>query len=130
MPPKTLAIDFGTKRIGLAISVATLADPYQIIPNDQQTIPTIKRICLLENIKQILVGLSENETAQKTKIFAEQLKKESGLPVILFDETLSSKTVHTKLAASHMKKSKRQEPIDHYAASEFLQEWLDVQTDL
>ena len=125
MPPKTLAIDFGTKRIGLAISVATLADPYKIIPNNNESIAEIKKICDLENIKQILLGISENIMAEKTKVFASELEKQIKLPIIFFDETLSSKTVHDKLAHSHMKMKKRQKPIDHYAASEFLQEWLD-----
>jgi len=124
---KTLAIDFGTKRIGLAISVATLADPYKIIPHDDKTPVAIRKICAMEGVKQILMGISENEMAEKTKAFAKKLEKEVDLPIIFFDETLSSKTVHEKLATSHMKRSKRQQPIDHYAASEFLQEWLDNQ---
>lgn len=126
MIPKTLAIDFGTKRIGLAISVATLADPLKIIPNNEQTISEIKKIIEEESIKQILLGLSEQEMAEKIKVFAKLLEKEINLPIIFYDETLSSKETHQKINLSHMKKSKKRQPIDHYAASHFLQEWLDM----
>lgn len=125
--PTTLAIDFGTKRIGLAISIATLADPLTIIPNNEKAIEQIKKICEKENVKQLLVGISEQTMAQKTKQFAQELKEAINLPIIFADETLSSKETHQKLATSHMKMSKRQAPIDHYAASQFLQEWLDLE---
>ncbi len=125
--PTTLAIDFGTKRIGLAISVATLADPLTIIPNDGNSLNEIKKICQRENVKQILLGISEQVMAEKTKVFAGQLAQIIDLPIIFADETLSSKETHQKLATSHMKRSKRQAPIDHYAASQFLQEWIDLE---
>lgn len=126
MIPKTLAIDFGTKRIGLAISVATLADPLKIIPNNEQTISELKKIIEEESIKQILLGLSEQEMAEKIKDFAKLLENEINIPVIFYDETLSSKETHQKINLSHMKRSKKRQPIDHYAASHFLQEWLDM----
>lgn len=123
--PTTLAIDFGTTRLGLAISVASLADPLTIISNDNQTITQIKKICDQENVKQLLIGLSEQQMAEKTKAFAEKLSQAIDLPIFFVDETLSSKETHQKIATSTMKRSKRQGPIDHYAASQFLQEWLD-----
>jgi putative holliday junction resolvase len=127
MIPKTLAIDFGTKRIGLAISIATLADPLKIIANNENTLKEIKKVIKEESIKQILVGLSEKEMAEKTKVFAKNLEKEVNLPIFFYDETLSSKETHFKINNSHMKKSKKRQPIDHYAASQFLQEWLDME---
>jgi RNase H-fold protein (predicted Holliday junction resolvase) len=64
--------------------------------------------------------------AQKTKEFSQELKKNTSLPIEFTDETLSSKNVHQKLATSAMKLKKRQGSIDHYAAADFLQEWLDT----
>ncbi|NCN03444.1 MAG: Holliday junction resolvase RuvX [Candidatus Pacebacteria bacterium] len=127
MIPKTLAIDYGTKRIGLAISVATLADPLKIIPNNEHTINEIKKVITAQSIKQILIGISEKEMAQKTQTFAQSLKKEIDLEIFFYDETLSSKETHIKINNSHMKKSKKRQPIDHYAASQFLQEWIDME---
>jgi putative Holliday junction resolvase len=127
MIPKTLAIDYGTKRIGLAISIATLADPLKIIPNTQGTIKEIKQIIEEEAIKQILLGISEREMAEKTKIFAKELASNLDIPIIFYDETLSSKETHHKINHSHMKRSKKRQPIDHFAASQFLQEWIDME---
>ena len=127
MIQKTLAIDFGTKRIGLAVSIATLADPLKIIANDSKTILNIKKVIKEEKIKQILLGLSEQDMAEKIKSFANDLKKQIDIPIIFYDETLSSKETHIKINSSHMKKSKKREPIDHYAASHFLQEWIETE---
>lgn len=122
---KILAIDFGTKRIGLAVSRYSLAEPLEILDNDENLFESLLQILDSEKIELILVGMSENEMAQKTKRFTQKLKKVTLLPIEFADETLSSKNTHQKLATSHMKLKKRQSPIDHYAAAEFLQEWLD-----
>ena len=74
------------------------------------------------------MGISENDMAVKTKNFANQLRDLVDLPLYFYDETLSSQATHRKIAKSHMKKSKRRQPIDHFAASQFLQEWLDMKT--
>lgn len=123
---KILAIDFGTKRIGLAVNEHTLAEPLKIIKNDSQVFEKLKEVLAQEKIELILVGLSENKMAQKTKEFSQELEEITSIPIEFTDETLSSKNVHQKLATSAMKLKKRQGPIDHYAAAEFLQEWLDT----
>ena len=127
--PTFLAIDFGTKRIGLAISRGTLAEPLKIIANDQQTFQTLAAICNQEAVSQLVVGLSENEMAKQTQAFVQELQKNIALPVVFMDETLSSNTVGAKLKARGAKLKKRQQPIDHLAAAEFLQEYLDLQFD-
>lgn len=121
--PKVLAIDYGTVRVGTAVSVATLADPLEIIPNSPQLFERIVQICTDHDIEHIVVGLSENEMAEKTREFVSRLKQHVSVPVELIDETLSSYAVHQKLKTA--KKSKRSGNIDHYAAAEFLQAWLD-----
>lgn len=123
---KILAIDFGTKRIGLAVNKHTLAEPLKIIKNDNQVFEKLKEVLAQEKIELILVGLSENKMAQKTEEFTQEIEEITQLPIEFTDETLSSKNVHQKLATSAMKLTKRQGPIDHYAAAEFLQEWLDT----
>ncbi len=126
---KILAIDFGTVRIGLAISRYILAEPLDIIPNDDKMFSKIQTICSENEVKKIIIGMSENEMALKTKDFADKLENEINKswdykPSIEFmDETLSSYYVHQKLKNS--KKSKRTADIDHLAAAEFLQNWLD-----
>ena len=123
---KVLAIDFGTKRIGLAISHHGLAEPLKIIANNDQVSKQIKQIVDREKADLILVGLSENQMAQKTEQFVRELKKIVTVPIEFADETLSSQNIQQRLASSPMKLKKRRDPIDHYAAAEFLQEWLDT----
>jgi len=121
--PKTLAIDYGTVRVGTAVSMHTLADPLIVVPNDENLYENIIALCKDNQVEHILIGISENEMAQKTKAFVFELKKHTDLPMTYADETLSSYTVHNKLKTA--KKSKRSGDIDHYAAAEFLQTWLD-----
>lgn len=123
MIPKTLAIDYGTVRVGLAVSRATLADPLEIIPNDDQLFDRLQTILSDEAVEQIVVGLSEREMAEKTRAFVDELRTVTDIPISFTDETLSSKSVHQKLQGA--KQSKRRGHIDHYAAAEFLQHWID-----
>jgi putative holliday junction resolvase len=123
LTPKTLGIDFGTKRVGLAISHGFLAEPYKTIENNLQLFENIKQICLDEGIEKLVVGISENIMAQKTKKFAKKLEKELSMPVEFVDETLSSQEAMQKLKLT--KRTKSITEIDHYAAAHFLQGWLD-----
>ncbi|SRR5258708_1685700 len=123
----TLAIDYGTSRIGLAISRGSLAEPLQILPNDGNFFVKLEKILAEENVEHIIVGLSENTMAERTREFVKELETRIKIPVQFVDETLSSATVHEKILLSK-KRSVRQQPIDHLAAAEFLQEYLDGQT--
>jgi putative Holliday junction resolvase len=125
MMPPTLAIDFGTKRIGLAISRASLAMPLEILPNTDQALARLQAIIAEHAIEQLVVGISEGAMAEQTRAFVSELQAAIALPVHFADETLSSHSVHAKLRQANS--AKRREPIDHFAAAEFLQEWLDEQ---
>lgn len=123
MTQKVLGIDYGTTRIGLAIARGPLAEPLTIIPNDQLSIAKIQQIIEREQIEQVVLGLSENQMAEKTKTFATSLKSATHLPLEFVDETLSSYDMHHKLVDS--KRSIKQGPIDHLVAAQLLQDWLD-----
>lgn len=122
-PPKTLAIDFGTKRIGLAVSHAKLAIPLEVVEYDQveEALNRIEDIAVEHQVELLLLGISEQEMAVQTRSFGELLTKRLGLPLEYADETLSSKEVRAKLK----ERGKRVNgPIDHLAASLFLEEWM------
>lgn len=119
---KVLAIDFGTKRIGLALSFGTLADPLTVIPNDAQVLNYIAKLVNNYKISQIIVGISENEMAKKTKEFTLQLGRAIKIPIEFHDETLSTANARKKLA---LRNKSQNQPVDHLAAAEFLQDWLD-----
>ena len=120
---KILAIDFGTKRIGLALSFGTLADPLTVIPADEHMLNYICNVITNYRVHRVIVGISENEMARKTKEFVLQLKKVVKIPIELHDETLSTHTVRNKLAEQHKTQNR---PVDHLAAAVFLQDWLDT----
>lgn len=130
-----LGIDYGTKRIGLAINVSSLVEPLLILNNqlsdDQPIVSTeaiseIAQICSAQKIETIVLGYSEALMAQKTKLFAEILKNNIDLPVVLSDETLSSHEVNRKMKEASFSLKKRQGPIDHYAAALILEDFLET----
>lgn len=119
-----LAIDYGTVRVGLAVGRAGFAEPLKIISNSENLIKELLDVLSDVQPDQIVIGISEQKMAELTKSFAVELAKVTSLPIIFADETLSSKTVHDKLRVS--KKKTRTGHIDHFAAAQFLQEWLDI----
>ena len=123
-PPTTLAIDYGQKRVGLAVSFGSLAEPVGILTNDETFLPNLARVIEEYQVKQILVGLSEGISAQRARQLGEKIARFTHLPVLYTDETLSTKLATQKL--SQAGKKINQKSLDHFAASEFLQEWLDT----
>jgi len=123
---KVLAIDYGTKRIGLALSHASLADPLEVIEytNLEEAIERIDYLCQKHGVTQLVLGISEQRMAEKTQQFRDQLHKKIDLPIEFVDETLSSHDVREKMRERGKRISG---PIDHLAASLFLEDWLSYQ---
>lgn len=135
---KILGIDFGTKRIGLALSDdgGTLAFPESVILNDKNVLNNIRKIVEDRGITEIVVGLPTTETSEDTsatdgaKNFAKNLEEEFGLPVHMMDERFSSHNVfQDKIGKEslHARKQKMKKPVDvdAQAAALILQRYLD-----
>ena len=125
---KVLAIDFGIRRVGVALSYGTLAEPLEIIANDEQLFERIVALIAEHGVQKIVVGISESKTAQLTMQFVIALEKQVAVPVVLADETLSTQQARRKLierGATGFQADKAR--VDHFAAAEILQEWLDSQ---
>lgn len=120
-----MALDYGLARIGVALSYGTLAEPFIILPNTPNVLEKIASLCIQHSIDRIIVGLSENEMAEKTQRFAQAVRGATRLPVEFIDETLSSVEVQGKLAEKNAGKKQYKGPIDHLAAAHFLQQYLD-----
>ncbi|MCD8485059.1 Holliday junction resolvase RuvX [Candidatus Woesebacteria bacterium] len=120
-----LGIDYGDARIGVAVSYGTLAEPLIVLPNDGTHWDRLREISLEYKITHLVVGQSENEMAEKSRQFAQELAETLGLPLAMMDETLSSKEVDTKLRSTRIGKRQHRGPIDHYAAAVILQRYLD-----
>lgn len=125
---KLLGIDYGRKKIGLAISGGKLAEPYQVIryADRFKMFAHIQRIVERLKIEKIIIGMSENEMGQEIKKFGEEIKSlNSQIPVEFFDETLSSQDAITMSIASGMGRKRRKEMEDAFAASVMLQHYID-----
>lgn len=128
MLQKVLALDFGTERIGVAISYGTLAEPLTILKNDETIVAQLQALINEYKITELVVGISESKTAQRTIAFVARLKNELYLPISLIDETLSTQVVRKKLLETGRPLSEVQKTrVDHLAAAELLQDWLDEQ---
>lgn len=129
-----LCIDYGTKRIGIAVATSPLAEPLGVITNSKnpklsdiitaQALEQITKLLSEFKIEKILVGISENTMAEKTREFIATLKTRTALPIEEVDETLSS--VEAGVNMSHMKSAKKHGNKDHLAAAIVLQEYLDL----
>jgi putative holliday junction resolvase len=119
-----LGIDYGEQNLGLAIAFDRLAEPVAVVPTGR-ALPHIQQLIAKHGIQTLLLGLSENQMAQKTKSYGAMLTKQTSLPVIYHDETLSSYDTRVNVAKGGMSKKKREAKLDHYAATTILQDYLD-----
>ncbi|MEX2029206.1 MAG: Holliday junction resolvase RuvX [Candidatus Paceibacterota bacterium] len=139
---RILGIDYGTKRIGLAISDENhkLAFPKEIVSNDLNTFERIGEIIERENVAEIVVGESVdfsgrlNALSARIEVFILELEDKFGLPIHKQKEFLTSvearksgitkKTLSPSQAHSRLKDKKRGR-VDAGAAALILQRYLD-----
>lgn len=134
------AIDFGQVRIGLALSDVGqfLATPLQTIqakPNFKETAAAIlHEFTPHQPIEKIILGLplmmngKESPLSLKMRELKEILEEISGIPVILWDERLTTAQVERTLKEANMNRKKRAKHIDAMAAGLILQSYLDCPT--
>ena len=137
---KHLGIDYGTKRIGLAISdeSGSFAFPKKILTNTKESIAELLGLISSEHIQKIIIGNSldkagvRNALMDDVDVFAEELQKLSGIPVEMQDERFSSvfaKAMDVEKGNSNVAnlKNKNASPdrIDDRAAAIMLQRYLD-----
>lgn len=133
--PRILAIDYGIKRCGIAISdpLKIIANAFTVIPTNN-IIPELKKIVIEKEIDTIVVGYPVNLKSEKTTItkmvdkFIHLLEKEfPDLSIKKLDERLTSKIAQQTLLITQTKKSQRQNKsnTDLIAATILLQNYLD-----
>jgi len=130
-----LAIDFGEKRIGLALSdpMKIIAKPFKTIfySNQNDLINKIALIIKDEKIEKIILGLPKglkgNNTSQTNIVieFYKYIKDKIDTPIVMEDERLSSVSAKKSLILQNIKTGHNKTLIDETAAAIFLQLYLD-----
>jgi putative transcription antitermination factor YqgF len=118
---KTLGIDYGRSKIGLAIGIGTVAEPLKVlhINSFKDAVQKLKKEIEQEKPDKVVVGISEGEMGKESKKFAEAIGAET------FDETLTSKDAQKLSIEAGVAQKKRHAMEDAYAASIMLQSYLD-----
>jgi len=133
---RILALDHGTRRIGVAVSdeTKTIAQPLEYIPAEPfaDFLARLKKILAEKEIDLILLGLPRNmdgsygPAAQKVEVFAAALKDAITTPVKLWDERLTSSQANRILIQAKVRRGQRKEKVDKMAAAILLQSYLDM----
>jgi len=125
---RILGIDYGQRKIGLALATSKIAEPLGVIKylNWKSFVIRLIKILTEEKIEKIVIGISEAKSGRETRTFGEKLAKEISLPVEYFDETLSTQEAQKLSREAGIGCKKRTTLEDAYAAAVILQNCLDL----
>lgn len=139
---RALGIDYGRKRIGLALSDAsgTLATPWAVLPRpagDRETVRLVSghvtRLAAEDDgLATVVVGWprrldgTPNEQTPIVEAFARALGAAVAVPIVLQDERLSSHEADARLAVREKDWRRRKQALDAAAAAVILQDYLDA----
>ena len=132
---RILAIDHGSKRIGIAVSdeLKMIAQPLEYIlaePSDK-FLARLNELITDKEVELILVGMPRNmdgsygPAAQKVQTFVGVLKTAVTVPIKMWDERLTSSQANKILIQGGVRRDKRKEKVDKMAAAILLQSYLD-----
>lgn len=135
---RIMGLDFGSKTVGVAISDGLLvtAQGIEIVRRKQesklrQTLARIEELIVEYGVEGIVLGLpknmngSEGERIEKTKEFEEMLKRRTGLPIVEWDERLTTVAADKAMIEAGIRREERREHVDRIAAVFILQGYLD-----
>ena len=139
---RIMGLDYGSKTVGVAVSDALLltAQAVETISRPQETklrrtLARIEELCRKYEIEKIILGFPKNmnntigDRAEKSLEFAEMLKRRTGLPVVMWDERLTTVAAERTLMESGVRREHRKEHIDQIAAVFILQGYLDAESN-
>lgn len=134
-PGRILAIDYGSKRVGVAVSdpTQTIAVGVATLKNDGRLFDELRTLVREQDVVRVLVGMPYSEDGRRgskaleVEQFIERLKRAVDLQIDTWDESYSSVNAHQVFLETGMKRKKRQEKkrVDEMAARLTLQEYLD-----
>lgn len=130
-----LGLDYGEKRIGVALSDPTgfLAQPLKTIhyKSTKQAIEEICRIAAENQVAGVVLGLplnmsgGDSRKTREVREFAEKLRQKLSVPLELLDERLTTRQAHQTLRQMGKKPSRNRQIVDQMAAQYILQTYLD-----
>lgn len=134
---KVMGVDHGEKRIGLAISdpTGTIARPLGVVDHVSKAMDAaqVATFAAEQGAELIVIGQSfdeegrPNEAGRRAERFAKALKAQTSLPIVLWDESMSTADAHEFRIAMGMPRKKRTGHLDDSAAAVILQSYLDAQ---
>ncbi len=132
---RVLAVDYGTKRVGLALTdpLFTFAYPFKTLINNRQLLNQLKQIIDEKGVQKIILGYPSREDGKESVLipeinkFKEKLNKISKVEIILWDEIYTSRIAEKRIMETKKKKKTRRDKslIDSNAAAVILQEYLE-----
>ncbi len=132
---RVLAIDHGTKRMGIAVSdeLKMIAQPLEYIPAEPfaDFLTRLKELLREKEVELILVGMPRNmngsygPAALKVQDFVAALKGALTVPIRTWDERLTSAQANRFLIEGNVRRQQRKEKVDKMAAAILLQSYLD-----
>ncbi len=135
---RIMGLDYGTKTVGVAISdpLGFTAQGIETIDRKEEnklrkTLARIEELTKEYQVETIVLGLPKNmnntlgERAEKTLEFKEMLERRTGLPVVMWDERLTTVEAERTLIESSVRRENRKKYIDKIAAVIILQGYLD-----
>jgi putative Holliday junction resolvase len=135
-PTRILALDHGTRRIGVAVSdeLKIIAQPLEYIPAEPfaDFVKRLKGILHEKEVELILIGMPRNmdgsygPAAQKVQEFIAALKNEISVPLKTVDERLTTVQAQRSLLQANVRRNQRKEKVDKTAAAILLQSYLDA----
>ena len=136
---RIMGLDFGTKTVGVAISdpLMVTAQPIETITRKsanklRQTLARIEELIVENCVELIVLGYPKNmnntvgERAQACETFKEDLERRTALPVILWDERMTTVESERILMAGGVRRENRKAVIDQMAAVLILQSYMDA----
>ena len=136
---RLLALDHGTKRIGVAVSdeLKMIAQPLEYIPTEpfDAFLVRLKQVITEKEVELVFIGMPRNmdgtygPAAQKVQEFIAQLKPEISIPIKTLDERLTSAQANRVLLQGNVRRADRKQKVDAMAAAILLQSYLDVKRE-
>lgn len=136
---RILGLDYGSKTVGVAVSdpLGITAQGLETIARKEEnklrkTLARIEELCREYEVEKIVLGLPKNmnntlgERAQVSEEFREMLERRTALPVVMWDERLTTVMAENVLKENGVRREERKKYIDKIAAVFILQSYLDM----